>query len=142
MQEQGKYFIKNYDLAHMSSYSNYPQSLLDSMRVKGLINPGGNEIRDPDINISAFALDPGTYYASHAHPFPEVYIFLGGVAECEWGDEEFVAEVGTVTHCPPNVSHAMRVISSESLRSIIISWAPNGDRNVWKTPSVLLDDSD
>lgn len=142
MQEKGKYFIKNYELAHMSSYSNYPQSLLESMLVKGLIGGGAQEISDSDINVSAFELEPGTHYAAHAHPFPEVYIFLSGSAECYWGDETFTAEAGTVTHCPPNVSHAMRVMSTEPLRSIIVSWAPDGDRSVWESKSVLLDSTD
>ena len=60
-------------------------------------------------------------------------------AQCQWGDETFTAGPGTVTHCPPNLSHAMRVTSSESLRAFIVSWAPNGERSVWESDSVLLD---
>ena len=137
MEEQGKYFIKDYDVAHMPSYSNYPRALLDAMQVRGLIGTRGPLV-DEDVNVSAFQLDPGTHYDDHAHPFPEVYVFLSGTAECRWGGEIFDAVAGTVTHCPPNVPHAMRVTSDEPLKAIIISWAPNGDRSVWDHKSELL----
>jgi mannose-6-phosphate isomerase-like protein (cupin superfamily) len=136
--ESGKHFVTNYELAHMPSYSNYPPSLLSAMEVKSLIGRSG-EIIDRDINVSAFHLDPGTDYGDHVHPHPEVYVFLSGTAECQWGDETFIAEPGTVTHCPPNMPHAMRVTSSEPLRAIIIGWAPDGDARVWDGTSVLLD---
>lgn len=138
MEETGKYFIKDYELSHMSSYSNYPQSLLEAMQVRALIGPSAG-ISDQDINVSAFQLDPGTYYGGHAHPHPEVYIIISGTAECEWGDETFTAGPGTVTHCPPNMSHAMRVTGDEPLRAIIVGWAPDGDRSVWNGISELLD---
>ena len=54
------------------------------MQVKALIGPRC-PIGDPDISVSAFRLEPGTAYAAHAHPHPEVYLFLAGTAECEWG---------------------------------------------------------
>lgn len=137
-EEQGKYFIKNYAVAHMAAYSNYPQSLLDAMQVRSLIGPQG-AIPERDIRLSAFQLDPGTVYGGHAHAHPEIYIIIGGTAECHWGDETFTAEPGTVTHCPPNVSHAMRVTSSEPLRAIIIGWAPGGDREILGSLSRILD---
>ena len=138
MEEKGKYFIKNYELSPMSSYSNYPQSLLDAMQVKSLIGRRG-DISEQDISVSAFQLDPGTNYGGHAHPHPEVYIIISGTAECKWGDETFTAEPGTVTYCLPNMSHAMRVTSSEPLRAIIVGWAPDGKRSVWDGISKLLD---
>ena len=136
-EKRGKYFIQDYGLARMASYSNYPDALLDAMRVKSLVGRKA-DIWDPDVSVSAFELGPGAHYDDHAHPFPEVYVFLAGAAECRWGDEAFEARAGTVTHCPPNVPHAMRVTSDEPLRAIIMSWAPNGDRAVWQTPSTLL----
>lgn len=138
IEEKGKYFIKNYELSHMSSYSNYPQSLLKAMQVKSLIGPR-SDIPEQDISVSAFHLDPGTDYGAHAHAHPEVYIFISGTAECKWGDETFTAEPGTVTYCLPNMSHAMRVTSSEPLRAIIVGWAPHGQRNVWDDISKMLD---
>ena len=60
-EEQGKYFIKNYALDHMASYSNYPQSLLKAMLVRTLIGPHG-AIAEQDLWVSAFQLDPGTVY--------------------------------------------------------------------------------
>ena len=138
MHEKGTHFIKNYRLARMASYSNYPESLLAAMQVKSLVGPRG-PIPDQDISVSAFRLEPGTAYEPHAHPHPEVYIFLAGTAECEWGGETFTAEPGTVTHCPPNMSHALRVTSSEPLQAIIVGWAPDGDRSVWNGISTLLD---
>lgn len=139
MEEKGKYFIKNYEVAHMASYSNYPQTLLDAMQVRGLIAPRGAEIQDDDVSVSVIQLDPGTHYGDHAHPFPEIYIFISGTADANWGDETFSVSPGTVTHCPPNVPHALKVTSAEPLRAVIVNWAPNGDRSVWKTPSKMLD---
>ena len=138
-EEKGKYYIKDYELATMPSYSNYPQSLLKAMYVKSLIGRQG-EIPEKDISVAAFRLDPGTYYGGHAHPWPETYIIMSGTAECEWGDETFTAEAGTVTYCPPNTSHAMRVTSSEPLSAIIIGWAPGGRHEVWNVDSVMLED--
>ena len=138
MADNGKYFVKDYELSRMPSYSNYPQSLLEVMQVNALIGPRG-DIAEQDINVSAFHLDPGANYGRHAHPHPEVYIFLSGSAECEWGDETFVAEPGTVTYCPSDTSHAMRVTSSEPLRAIIVGWAPDGDQRVWDGISQMLD---
>ena len=48
-EEQGKYFLKNYALDHMTTYSNYPQSLLKAMQVRTLIGP-------PDGDRSVFGL--------------------------------------------------------------------------------------
>jgi len=96
--DAGKHFVKDYELAHMPSYSNYPPSLLGVMEVRSLIGRSG-EIADEDINVSAFQLDAGADYGDHIHPHPEVYIFLSGTAECRWGDETFTAIPGTVTHC-------------------------------------------
>ena len=138
-EEQGKHYIKNYELTRMTSYSNYPQALANAIQGKALIGPRGG-IPDSDISVSSFQLDPGTYYGGHAHPHPEIYIFTSGTAECEWGDETFTAEAGTVTYCPPNMSHAMKVTSSEPLKAIIVGWAPDGRREVWDGISVMLKD--
>ena len=135
--EKGKHYIKDYELSVAPSYSNYPEELCKAMPTKLLIGEGG-EIRDQDVHVLAFGLDPGTYYGGHAHPWAETYIILSGVAECEWGDETFVAEAGTVTHCPPNMSHAMRVTSDEPLRAIIVGWAPEGSGKVWDVDAVML----
>ena len=135
--EKGKHYVKNYELATYSSLSNYPQSLLKAMHVNLLIGEGG-EIAERDIRVWAFELDSGTYYGGHAHPRPETYIFTAGTAECNWGGETFTVEAGTVTHCPPNMSHAMRVTSSEPLRAIIVAWAPGGRQEVWDVPSKML----
>jgi mannose-6-phosphate isomerase-like protein (cupin superfamily) len=135
--KKGKYYVNGYELAKMPSYSNYPQSLLDGMYVKSIIGPDG-EIQDKDLSVAGFMLDPGTNYGAHAHPRPETYIILSGTAECEWGDETFTAEAGTVTYCPPNMSHAMRVTSDEPLRAIIVGWAPGGRHEDLEVDSVML----
>ena len=107
--------------------------------MKLLIGQGG-EIPEWDIRVWAFELDPGTSYGGHAHLRPETYIITSGTPECEWGDETFTMEAGTVTHCPPNVSHAIRVTSSEPLRAIIVAWAPGGRHEVWDVPSKMLEE--
>ena len=136
-ENKGKYYIKDYDLATMPSYSNYPQSLLKAMHGKALIGRDGG-IPDMDVAASAFRLDPGTYYGAHAHLRPEIYIIMSGTAECEWGDETFTAEAGTVTYCPPSMSHAMRVTSSEPLTAIIVNWTPGGRQEVWDEGAYML----
>lgn len=138
-EKQGKYYIKDYELETFSSYSNYPQALLKAMYSKPLIGRDGG-IADTDVGATAFMLEPGTYYGAHAHLRPEIYIILSGTAECEWGDETFTAEAGTVTYCPPNMSHAMRVTSKKPLRAIIVNWAPGGDEKYWETGAYMLDE--
>ena len=64
---KGKHYIKNYGLAAMSPHSNYPPSLLKTIRLKELIGRGG-EIPDEDFSVTAFELAPGAYYGAHAHP--------------------------------------------------------------------------
>ena len=138
-EKKGKYYIKDYELENFSSYSNYPEELLKAMYSKPLIGRDGS-IADKDVAATAFMLEPGTYYGAHAHMRPEIYIFLGGTAECEWGDETFTAGPGTVTYCPPSMSHAMRVTSSEPVRAIIVNWAPGGDEKYWETGAYMLDE--
>ena len=87
-EKQGKYYIQDYEMEQMESYSNYPESLLKAMYGKALIGRDGG-IPEKDVAATAFMLDPGTYYGAHAHLRPEIYIILSGTAECEWGDETF-----------------------------------------------------
>ena len=138
-EEQGKYYIKDYELDPMPPYSNYPDWLVKAMHYKPLIGRDGG-IPEKDIAATAFMLDPGTYYGAHAHMRPEIYIILSGTAECEWGDETFTAGPGTVTYCPPNMSHAMRVTSSEPVRAIIVNWAPEGNQEYFETGAYMLDE--
>ena len=138
-EKKGKYYIKDYELENFSSYSNYPEELLKAMYSKPLIGRDGG-IADKDVAATAFMLEPGTYYGAHAHLRPEIYIILSGTAECEWGDETFTAGPGTVTYCPPSMSHAMRVTSSEPVRAIIVNWAPGGDEKYWETGAYMLDE--
>ncbi|MFQ5873175.1 MAG: cupin domain-containing protein [Dehalococcoidia bacterium] len=139
-EERGKHYIKNYELESQTSYSNYPDWLLRSFRFKALIGRDA-PIPDTDVGASAFELDPGAYYPGHAHPWPEIYIITSGTAECKWGDETFIAQPGTITHCPPNTSHAMRVTSREPLRAVIVSWAPGGQSEVWDAESRIIEEA-
>lgn len=76
-EKKGKYYIKDYELENMSSYSNYPpsmlknypQSLLKAMYTKPLIGRDGG-IPESDVAATAFMLEPGTYYGAHAHLRP------------------------------------------------------------------------
>ena len=138
-EKKGKYYIKNYELEKFSSYSNYSKELLNAMYWRPLIGRDGG-IADKDVAATAFMLEPGTYHGAHAHLRPEIYIILSGTAECEWGDETFTAEPGTVTYCPPSMSHAMRVTSNEPLRAIVVNWAPGGDEKYWETGTCMLDE--
>ena len=138
-EEKGKYYIKDYELEPVRPHSNYPEWLVKVMHSKKLLGREGG-IPEEDIAAMAFMLDPGTTYPTHAHLEPEIYIFLSGTAECEWGDETFTAGPGTVTYCPPSMSHAMRVTSSEPLRAIIINWAPDGNQEYFEGGAYMLDE--
>ena len=137
MTDRGRYFIRSHELTPHPPYSNYPDELLAAMQIGRLIGPKG-EIVEQDIRVTNFQLDPGTRYAAHAHPHPEIYIFAAGEAQCEWGDERFTAIAGTVTHCPPDLPHAIHVTSAEPLRAYIIGWAPGGDQDALNSPSTIL----
>ena len=138
MSGRGKYFVKDHERFRMESYSNYSEALLDAMRVTRMVGPNG-VLAESDMRVSGFQLAPGAIYSDHTHPHPEVYIFVSGTAECRWGEETFTAEPGTVTHCPPNLTHAMRVTSDEPLVAYIIGWAPGGDQAALNSPSVMME---
>ncbi len=108
------------------------------MWITRLVGPRG-VLHESDMRVTGFELAPGTHYDDHVHPHPEVYIFTSGTAECRWGDETFTAEPGTVTHCPGNMRHAIRVTSSDPVIGHIIGWAPGGDQDVLNALSVVVD---
>lgn len=139
-EEKGRNYIKNYTLEPMiSPYSNYPESLLKALHMKWVIGPEG-AIPEKDAEVSAMQIDPGTYYGTHVHPQPEIFIIASGKAEFEWGDETFLGEAGTVAYCPPNMPHAIRVTGSEPLRAFAVRWAPEGRREIRDALTVMLNE--
>ena len=128
----------------LSSYSTIPVDVdeLSSVVVedydsKPLI--GRRSIPESMSSATAFMLEPGHTMAPTRTSGPEI--------TSSWWKRRLVSgetrpfwAAGTVTYCPPNMSHAMRVTSKEPLRAIVVNWAPGGNDEVWKTGVVMLDE--
>ena len=136
-EERGPNHIKNYELGPMQPYGNYPQSLLDTFRVKSLLSPGAH-LKTEDAHAGLLEIAPGTDYAAHTHAWPEAYFIIKGTADCVWGEDSFTAGPGTMIYGPPNTSHAMVITSEEPLLTLIFSWAPGGDRSVFDEDGKLI----
>ena len=118
----------------------YPEALRKVYRYKALI--GGRwlgVIPQSDVLMGVLELAPGATYPAHQHPAPEIYYVMSGTAEWTVGDETFVAEPGTAIYHPPGALHRMINTGDDVLRLVYFWWAPNGDRQVLKIASTLLE---
>jgi mannose-6-phosphate isomerase-like protein (cupin superfamily) len=98
-------------------------------------NPGAQY----DFNFSYIALGPTSKYVTHSHATPEFYYVLDGETEWIVDGETFTARPGHVYFHGPYRNHEMRGLrEGEPMRAITGSWAPFGDRKVWKQPGFLL----
>ena len=104
----------------------YPDDMMQCMRAKRLIGPGG-AIHADDTLFGLLEIDPGGAYPPHRHPASEVYYVVSGQAECRWGDEVFMAGPGSVIRTRPGEVHAMRTIGDEPFRAVAYWYAPQGD---------------
>ncbi|HEB88324.1 MAG TPA: cupin domain-containing protein [Deltaproteobacteria bacterium] len=108
-------------------------------RMKGIFqarNPGGRY----DFNFSYIALGPMAKYVTHSHATPEFYYVLDGETEWIIEGDRFVARAGHVYFHSPYDDHEMRgLLEGVPMRAITGSWAPFGDRSVWKQPGFLLE---
>ena len=108
-------------------------------RMKGVFqarNPGAQY----DFNFSYIALGPTSKYVTHSHATPEFYYVLDGETEWILDGERFIARPGNVYFHSPYQDHEMRgLLEGVPMRAITGSWAPFGDRNVWKRQGTLLE---
>lgn len=89
--------------------------------------------------LGVLELDPGAIYPPHRHATPEVYYVTQGVAECQFGDEQFIARPGTAIHTEPNVAHGFKNIGQEKFVAVGFWWAPGGDKDAVNCDLVLLE---
>jgi quercetin dioxygenase-like cupin family protein len=84
-------------------------------------------------------LDPGGYYPAHAHPAPEIYFILSGMAKWTVGDETFTAKPGMAIYHAANIPHRMVNKGSETLKTIWFWWAPDGRAEVLRAEVRFLE---
>jgi quercetin dioxygenase-like cupin family protein len=116
----------------------YPEKMMRHMRAKKLLGPGGALPRQ-DMLLGVLELDPGASYPLHSHEAPEVYYVTQGIAECRFGEEQFVARAGTAIHTEPNVPHSFKNIGQDKFAAVGFWWAPGGKPEVLSCDLVLLD---
>lgn len=118
----------------------YPEELQRVYRYKALIGghwPG--VIPQQDILMGVLELAPGAIYSAHAHPAPELYYVMSGIARWTVNDETFDAEPGTAIYHAPDALHRMINTGDEPLRMCWMWWAPDGNREVLNVGSMLLE---
>ena len=117
----------------MASSTSYPDALRRVVRWNTLVGSGGPDwqgIPQSDVKMGLLDLDPGGNYPLHAHPAPEIYFIVSGVAEWTVGDETFSAESGMAIYHGPDIPHRMVNTGSVPLRTIWFWWAPGGNASV------------
>ncbi len=93
-----------------------------------------------DFNMSYIANGPTGKYVTHSHATPEFYYVLGGETEWKIAGDTFTARAGSVFFHAPYQDHEMRgLVEGEPMRAITGSWAPFGDRSVFRAPMLLTE---
>ena len=137
----GPIHIRMDDLPWTDYSAWYPDDMMQTMRAKRVIGPGGAV----DTNETVFGLleiDPGAGYPPHRHAAPEVYFVLAGRAQCRFGDETFEAGPGSVLRIAPNMVHSFRTLGDEPFRAVAYWFAPDADRSVLEAGLELVDHPD
>ncbi|SFV65097.1 hypothetical protein MNB_SV-10-732 [hydrothermal vent metagenome] len=109
------------------------------VRMTGLFRasvPGGQY----DFNFSYIVWGPHSKYITHSHATPEFYYILTGKTKWMLGGPKghtYIATPGNIYFHPPYQDHEMLGLGDEPLIAITGSWAPYGDRSVFRKPFVL-----
>jgi mannose-6-phosphate isomerase-like protein (cupin superfamily) len=107
------------------------------VRMKGVFQakvPGSQY----DFNISYIGVGPKGKYITHSHATPEFYYILGGETEWIVDKKRYVARAGNMYVHSPYVDHEMRgLIEGDPEVVITGSWAPFGDRSVFKKSGLI-----
>jgi mannose-6-phosphate isomerase-like protein (cupin superfamily) len=123
-----------------TSSEQYPDELRKIYRYKALIGGNWSGVMPHDeVFMGILELAPKTTYPAHQHPAPEIYYVISGIAEWSVDDETFVVESGTAIHHHPNALHRMVNIGDDVLRLVYFWWSPNGNQQVLKVASKLLE---
>ena len=119
--------------------AHYPAEMMQTMRAKRLIGPGG-AIDHDEIVFGVLEIDPGAGYPPHKHDAPEIYYVIQGRAECTFGDETFTASPGSTIRTRPGEVHDFKNIGDEKFVALGFWWAPGGDRSILECDLILCDD--
>ena len=123
-----------------TSSRQYPEELRKVYRYKALI--GGDcsgVIPHDEVSMGYLELAPKATYPAHQHSAPEIYYVISGTAEWSVDNETFLVESGTAIYHSSNALHRMVNIGNDILRLVYFWWAPNGDQQVLKIRSKLLE---
>ncbi len=130
------------DQLEWTSNPTYPPEIRMVYRYKELIGSSQPiEPHTPDARMGILELDPGAFYPFHAHPSPEIYYVIEGIAEWTVNDHTFVAPAGTAIRHQPFDCHAMRNIGATPLKLIYFWWAPDGETEVLDVRAKLIEPS-
>ena len=109
------------------------------MRYKGIFQakrPGGGW----DFNMSQMAWGPHARYVEHSHSIPEFYYMMSGPVEHWVGERKYIVRPGDIFVTGSFEPHQSRgIVDGVPFRNISGSWAPNGDRSVFKRPAYILE---
>ncbi len=78
---------------------------------------------DADASIFVVSVDRGEGPDLHVHPYPEVFVVMGGIARFTVADEQIVVEAGNVVVVPAETPHGFKGEGDDKLR--IVSVHPN-----------------
>ena len=93
-----------------------------------------------DFNYSYIVWGPHSKYITHSHATPEFYYILSGKTEWMLGGEKghtYTATPGNIYFHTPYQDHEMLGLGDDPLIAVTGSWAPNGDRSVFRKPFAL-----
>lgn len=79
--------------------------------------------RHEGVGASFFILDyqqPGAGPGRHKHPYPEIFITLGGEALMTCGDEQYVVRAGDIVIVPSDTPHTFVSQGDAPLRQVDI----------------------
>ena len=133
---KGSGFFWAKDIASLGALA---QRWQEVMRLKGFFRarrPDGGW----DFNISQMVWGPHARYVEHSHSIPEFYYMMSGPVEHWVGEDKFTAMPGDIFMTNSYQTHQSRgIVDNMPFRSIGASWAPNGDRSVFKRPFYLVE---
>jgi quercetin dioxygenase-like cupin family protein len=93
-----------------------------------------------DFNISQMAWGPYARYVEHSHSIPEFYYMISGPVEHWIGEQKYRAMPGDIFMTNSYETHQSRgIVDGLAFRNIGASWAPNGDRSVFKRPFYMVE---
>ena len=93
-----------------------------------------------DFNFSYIATGPTGKYVTHSHATPEFYYILGGKTEWIISGNRYIAVPGNLYFHNPYANHEMRGLEEGNPEIVITgSWAPFGDRSVFKSPILVTE---